>query len=141
MDGSVGKCIQYVGQPLSKNQAPELHVCFLFSLAWFSSCLQCCGEAPRVAPYLNVPRELTRPSSLPSRHEFDSEQIPDLTRDVFRQDIHSVGSLCKLYFRELPNPLLTYQLYDRFSVRISATGAGISAGDQCGNGKWQSCLA
>lgn len=53
----------------------------------------------------------------PCRHEFDSEQIPDLSRDVFRQDIHSVGSLCKLYFRELPNPLLTYQLYDRFSVR------------------------
>lgn len=51
------------------------------------------------------------------RHEFDSEQIPDLSRDVFKQDIHSVGSLCKLYFRELPNPLLTYQLYDRFSVR------------------------
>lgn len=50
------------------------------------------------------------------RHEFDSEQIPDLSRDVFKQDIHSVGSLCKLYFRELPNPLLTYQLYERFSV-------------------------
>ncbi|XP_015239261.1 PREDICTED: rho GTPase-activating protein 32-like isoform X1 [Cyprinodon variegatus] len=54
------------------------------------------------------------------RHEFDSEQIPDLTRDVFRQDIHSVGSLCKLYFRELPNPLLTYQLYERFSEAVSA---------------------
>ncbi|XP_068614715.1 rho GTPase-activating protein 32-like [Brachionichthys hirsutus] len=54
------------------------------------------------------------------RHEFDSEQIPDLTRDIFRQDIHSVGSLCKLYFRELPNPLLTYQLYDRFSEAVSA---------------------
>lgn len=75
------------------------------------------------------------------RHEFDSEQIPDLTRDVFRQDIHSVGSLCKLYFRELPNPLLTYQLYDRFSVRTSGTGAGISAGDKRGNGNWQSRLA
>lgn len=59
-----------------------------------------------------------------SRHEFDSEQIPDLTRDVFRQDIHSVGSLCKLYFRELPNPLLTYQLYDRFSVRTGAVELG-----------------
>ncbi|XP_028320304.1 rho GTPase-activating protein 32 isoform X2 [Gouania willdenowi] len=54
------------------------------------------------------------------RHEFDSEQIPELGRDVFRQDIHSVGSLCKLYFRELPNPLLTYQLYDRFSDAVSA---------------------
>uniref|UniRef100_A0A8C7MH64 Rho GTPase activating protein 32a n=1 Tax=Oncorhynchus kisutch TaxID=8019 RepID=A0A8C7MH64_ONCKI len=54
------------------------------------------------------------------RHEFDSEQIPDLSRDVFKQDIHSVGSLCKLYFRELPNPLLTYQLYERFSEAVSA---------------------
>lgn len=60
----------------------------------------------------------------PTRHEFDSEQIPDLTRDVFRQDIHSVGSLCKLYFRELPNPLLTYQLYDRFSVRTRSLELG-----------------
>uniref|UniRef100_A0A3B5MIA0 Rho-GAP domain-containing protein n=1 Tax=Xiphophorus couchianus TaxID=32473 RepID=A0A3B5MIA0_9TELE len=48
-------------------------------------------------------------------HEFDSEQIPDLTKDVYIQDIHCVGSLCKLYFRELPNPLLTYQLYEKFS--------------------------
>lgn len=53
------------------------------------------------------------------RHEFDSEQIPDLTKDVYIQDIHCVGSLCKLYFRELPNPLLTYQLYEKFSVSKS----------------------
>lgn len=51
-----------------------------------------------------------------SRHEFDSENVPDLTKDVYMQDIHCVGSLCKLYFRELPNPLLTYQLYDKFAV-------------------------
>lgn len=51
-----------------------------------------------------------------SSHEFDSEQIPDLTKDIYIQDIHCVGSLCKLYFRELPNPLLTYQLYEKFSV-------------------------
>ncbi|XP_030632668.1 rho GTPase-activating protein 32 [Chanos chanos] len=54
------------------------------------------------------------------RHEFDSEQIPDLTKDTYLQDIHSVGSLCKLYFRELPNPLLTYQLYEKFSEAVSA---------------------
>lgn len=35
-----------------------------------------------------------------------------------------MGSLCKLYFRELPNPLLTYQLYDRFSVRAGAVELG-----------------
>nr|XP_020469159.1 rho GTPase-activating protein 32-like isoform X2 [Monopterus albus] len=54
------------------------------------------------------------------RHEFDSEQIPDLTKDIYIQDIHCVGSLCKLYFRELPNPLLTYQLYEKFSEAVSA---------------------
>lgn len=32
-----------------------------------------------------------------------------------------MSSLCKLYFRELPNPLLTYQLYGKFSV---SKGAG-----------------
>ncbi|XP_051962485.1 rho GTPase-activating protein 32 [Xyrauchen texanus] len=54
------------------------------------------------------------------RHEFDSEHVPDLTKDMYVQDIHSVGSLCKLYFRELPNPLLTYQLYEKFSDAVSA---------------------
>ncbi|XP_027690899.1 rho GTPase-activating protein 32 isoform X5 [Vombatus ursinus] len=54
------------------------------------------------------------------RHEFDSEHIPDLTKEPYVQDIHSVGSLCKLYFRELPNPLLTYQLYEKFSDAVSA---------------------
>ncbi|KAL2094418.1 hypothetical protein ACEWY4_009137 [Coilia grayii] len=53
------------------------------------------------------------------RHEFDSELIPELTKEVYLQDIHCVGSLCKLYFRELPNPLLTYQLYDKFSEAVS----------------------
>uniref|UniRef100_A0A8C3PKX9 Rho GTPase activating protein 32 n=1 Tax=Calidris pygmaea TaxID=425635 RepID=A0A8C3PKX9_9CHAR len=59
-------------------------------------------------------------SVLISSHEFDSEQIPDLTKDIYIQDIHCVGSLCKLYFRELPNPLLTYQLYEKFSDAVSA---------------------
>lgn len=61
------------------------------------------------------------------RHEFDSEHVPDLTKDTYIQDIHSVGSLCKLYFRELPNPLLTYQLYDKFSVSTSSESAETSA--------------
>jgi Rho GTPase-activating protein 32 len=36
------------------------------------------------------------------------------------QDIHSVASVLKLYFRELPNPLLTYQLYDQFIQAVQA---------------------
>lgn len=50
------------------------------------------------------------------RQEFCSEAGPDLTKEMYLQDIHCVGSLCKLYFRELPNPLLTYELYSRFTV-------------------------
>ncbi|XP_042315680.1 rho GTPase-activating protein 31 [Sceloporus undulatus] len=53
------------------------------------------------------------------RQEFGSDPCPDLTREVYLQDIHCVGSLCKLYFRELPNPLLTYELYKKFTEAIS----------------------
>ncbi|XP_034970661.2 rho GTPase-activating protein 31 isoform X1 [Zootoca vivipara] len=53
------------------------------------------------------------------RQEFGSDQCPDLTREVYLQDIHCVGSLCKLYFRELPNPLLTYELYKKFTEAVS----------------------
>ncbi|XP_066097410.1 rho GTPase-activating protein 31 [Saccopteryx bilineata] len=53
------------------------------------------------------------------RQEFGSDQCPDLTREVYLQDIHCVGSLCKLYFRELPNPLLTYELYEKFTEAVS----------------------
>lgn len=52
------------------------------------------------------------------RQEFNSEAFPDLRKEVYLQDIHCVGSLCKLYFRELPNPLLTYELYSKFTVSI-----------------------
>lgn len=50
------------------------------------------------------------------RHEFDSERVPALARAPFLQDVHSVSSLCKLYFRELPAPLLTHRLHPRFAV-------------------------
>ncbi|XP_053134657.1 rho GTPase-activating protein 30 [Hemicordylus capensis] len=53
------------------------------------------------------------------RQEFDSERNPELNRDVYLQDIHCVSSLCKAYFRELPNPLLTYQLYDKFADAVA----------------------
>lgn len=57
----------------------------------------------------------------PNRGEFDSEGTPDLNKDVYLQDIHCVSSLCKAYFRELPNPLLTYQLYDKYAVSTCFT--------------------
>lgn len=58
------------------------------------------------------------------RQEFSSEACPDLTKEVYLQDIHCVGSLCKLYFRELPNPLLTFELYSKFTVSMSEVSAG-----------------
>ena len=57
--------------------------------------------------------------TFPCRLEFDQDDIPDLTAEVYLQDIHSISSLLKMYFRELPNPLLTYQLYNKFSVSTS----------------------
>lgn len=53
------------------------------------------------------------------RQEFDMERSPDLNKEIYLQDIHCVSSLCKAYFRELPNPLLTYQLYDKFADAVA----------------------
>lgn len=54
------------------------------------------------------------------RRAFDEERIPDLSQPDIKQDIHAVSSLLKMYFRELPNPLCTYQLYDNFVEAIQA---------------------
>ncbi|XP_076131351.1 rho GTPase-activating protein 31 isoform X1 [Alosa pseudoharengus] len=56
------------------------------------------------------------------RQEFVTDSCPDLTKEIYLQDIHCVGSLCKLYFRELPNPLLTYQLYKKFTDAMLVKG-------------------
>uniref|UniRef100_A0A8C5L392 Rho GTPase activating protein 30 n=1 Tax=Jaculus jaculus TaxID=51337 RepID=A0A8C5L392_JACJA len=55
----------------------------------------------------------------PGLQEFEAERKPDLRRDVYLQDIHCVSSLCKAYFRELPDPLLTYRLYDKFAEAVA----------------------
>lgn len=52
------------------------------------------------------------------RRSFDEERVPDFSQPDIKQDIHAVGSLLKMYFRELPNPLCTYQLYDHFVEAI-----------------------
>ncbi|GBO00768.1 GTPase-activating protein CdGAPr, partial [Araneus ventricosus] len=48
------------------------------------------------------------------RLAFDEDRPINLGDPATVHDIHSVASLLKMYFRELPNPLLTYQLYDKF---------------------------
>uniref|UniRef100_A0A914QT84 Uncharacterized protein n=1 Tax=Panagrolaimus davidi TaxID=227884 RepID=A0A914QT84_9BILA len=45
------------------------------------------------------------------RYEFDHGHLPDLTDSKILRDIHCVSSLLKTYFRQLPNPLFTYELY------------------------------
>lgn len=52
------------------------------------------------------------------RLAFDEDRPLNLGDPATVHDIHSVASLLKMYFRELPNPLLTYQLYDKFVVSI-----------------------
>ncbi|CAI2357727.1 unnamed protein product [Caenorhabditis sp. 36 PRJEB53466] len=46
------------------------------------------------------------------RAKFDSGAEPDL-QEFGQRDIYSVSSLLKQYFRQLPNPLFTYQAYPR----------------------------
>jgi len=49
------------------------------------------------------------------RVAFDEDRLPDLFEDrLVLQDIHSVSSLLKMYFRELPNPVCTFHLYEKF---------------------------
>lgn len=56
------------------------------------------------------------------RRGFDEDKIPDLFNDrLVLQDIHSVSSLLKLYFRELPSPVCTFHLYDQFVSAVKAT--------------------
>ncbi|KAH8410088.1 hypothetical protein KR009_005836 [Drosophila setifemur] len=59
------------------------------------------------------------------RRAFDEERVPDLGNPEMKQDIHAVSSLLKMYFRELPNPLCTYQLYDNFveAIQVKADEA------------------
>ncbi|KAK5638219.1 hypothetical protein RI129_012514 [Pyrocoelia pectoralis] len=52
------------------------------------------------------------------RNAFDEDRVPDLYTEDILQDIHSVASLLKMYFRELPNPLCTYQLYQSFVTAV-----------------------
>jgi len=52
------------------------------------------------------------------RLAFDNEEPPNLQDTRYLHDIHCISSLLKTYFRELPNPLLTYELYDKFMAAI-----------------------
>lgn len=49
------------------------------------------------------------------RIAFDcDDQPPNLRDSKYLNDVHCISSLLKTYFRELPNPLFTYELYDKF---------------------------
>ena len=52
------------------------------------------------------------------RAEFDEGTVKSLIEEEIRLDMHTITAVLKMYFRELPNPLLTYQLYENFSVCI-----------------------
>ena len=55
------------------------------------------------------------------KKSFDEDKLPDLAADrQVLQDIHSVSSLVKLYFRELPAPVCTFQLYDQFVSAVKS---------------------
>lgn len=51
------------------------------------------------------------------RLAFDNDKIPDLS--IINGDVHAVASLLKLFFRLLPDPLLTFALHDAFLESIN----------------------
>ncbi|XP_068455399.1 rho GTPase-activating protein 30 [Clinocottus analis] len=83
--------------------------------------LQCCSEFVEKHGVVDGIYRLSGVSSniQKLRGEFESDGSPDLQKELYMQDIHCVSSLCKAYFRELPNPLLTYQLYDKFAEAVA----------------------
>ncbi|XP_064651535.1 uncharacterized protein LOC135502535 isoform X4 [Lineus longissimus] len=82
--------------------------------------LKCCSEAIEEFGVVDGIYRLSGVSSNIQRLRlaFDENREPDLTAEEYQQDIHCISSLLKMYFRELPNPLLTYQLYDKFASAI-----------------------
>ncbi|XP_076601827.1 uncharacterized protein LOC143329700 isoform X2 [Chaetodon auriga] len=83
--------------------------------------LRCCSEFVETHGIVDGIYRLSGVSSniQKLRGEFENDGSPDLNKEVYLQDIHCVSSLCKAYFRELPNPLLTYQLYDKFAEAVA----------------------
>ena len=45
-----------------------------------------------------------------ARDQIDNDQYDDFIRDV--TDVHTLASLFKMFFRELPRPLIHSDLYD-----------------------------
>uniref|UniRef100_A0A9J2P2J0 Rho-GAP domain-containing protein n=1 Tax=Ascaris lumbricoides TaxID=6252 RepID=A0A9J2P2J0_ASCLU len=55
------------------------------------------------------------------RNGFDSGNLPNLNDETILRDVHCVSSLLKQYFRQLPNPLFTFELYPDFIAAYETT--------------------
>ncbi len=44
----------------------------------------------------------------------DNGETPDFSNMEIMNKVHSVGGALKMYFRDLPEPLLTYDKFDAF---------------------------
>ncbi|XP_076322325.1 uncharacterized protein LOC143231655 isoform X3 [Tachypleus tridentatus] len=82
--------------------------------------LKCCAEFIEEHGIVNGIYRLSGVNSniQKLRLVFDEDRTPNLNDEAILHDIHCVASLLKMYFRELPNPLLTYQLYEQFVTAI-----------------------
>lgn len=53
------------------------------------------------------------------QQSFEKGEIPNLIDEEKWNDICAVTSVLKQYFRELPNPLFTYELHSKFMDAMS----------------------
>ncbi|XP_074041891.1 GTPase-activating protein CdGAPr isoform X2 [Leptinotarsa decemlineata] len=89
--------------------------------------LKCCAEFIETNGIVDGIYRLSGVTSNISklRNAFDEDRIPNLYTEDILQDIHSVASLLKMYFRELPNPLCTYQLYQNFVNAVQGCSTAV----------------
>ncbi|KAK5971773.1 Rho-GAP domain-containing protein [Trichostrongylus colubriformis] len=77
---------------------------------------RCCEAIERQGVVTGIYRQCGIQSNIQKlRAKFDAGSEPDLF-GFGQRDIYSVSSLLKQYFRQLPNPLFTFQSYAKILV-------------------------
>lgn len=82
---------------------------------------RCCEAIEQQGVVTGIYRQCGIQSNIQKlRAKFDSGGEPDLV-EFGQRDIYSVSSLLKQYFRQLPNPLFTFQSYSKILAAFDSS--------------------